>query len=74
MSVLGSVIVRATEASGHLKVFSAASALPSASSVNYATADTIVNELTTTVSAARQIKVYSFKKAHVVIDVTATIS
>lgn len=72
--IKANVIATATEASGHLKVFSAASALPSASSVNYATADTIVNELTTTVSAARQIKVYSSKKAHVVIDVTATIS
>ncbi|GAB3757428.1 hypothetical protein [Microlunatus parietis] len=72
--IKANVIATATEASGHLKVFSAASALPSSSSVNYATADTIVNELTTTVSAARQIKVYSSKKAHVVIDVTATIS
>ncbi|MFC7621901.1 hypothetical protein [Microlunatus sp. GCM10028923] len=72
--IKANVIATATEASGHLKVFSAASALPAASSVNYSTADTIVNELTVTVSAARQIKVYSSKKAHVVIDVTATIS
>jgi hypothetical protein len=74
-AVLINLIAINGEADGYLRVFSAAAALPTSSSVNFpGTGKAVANWQIVGVSAARQIKVYSSKTTDFVIDVTGTVS
>ena len=63
------------EADGYLRVFSAAAAMPTPSSINFpGTGKAVANWQIVGLSAARQIKVYASKTTDFFIDVTGTVS
>ena len=73
-AILNVTAVGAT-AAGFMTVFSAAAALPTASSLNYRGDGTATaNGMTVAVSSARQIKIYAYKAVHVIVDVTGVIA
>ena len=62
------------EADGYMRVFSAAAAMPTPSSVNFPAGKAVANWQIVGLSAARQIKVYASKTTDFFIDVTGTVS
>ncbi len=71
--IIANITAVAPQGDGHMTVYAGDAAQPSASTLNYTSGNPVANMATVGVSSSRQIKVFSYRTAHVVVDVTGTV-
>lgn len=69
-AVVLSVVAAAPQAAGFMTVWPSGVALPNASSLNYATGQTIANQVTVKVGTDGKIQFYSSSSTHVIVDIS----
>lgn len=73
VGVLTNVTAVSPVGDGHLRVYPGNAPRPDASSLNYVTGKAIANAITVGVSSSRQIRVFTTRSVHVIVDVTGFI-